>query len=51
MALPPGARGCLRFVIVVFHDHTHYFLYRENVKKSSLKPQGLKPWYLVCSIT
>ena len=19
--------GCLRFVIVVFHDHTHYFLY------------------------
>ena len=27
-------------------------LYRENVKKSScLKPQGLEPCYLVCSIT
>ena len=34
--------GCLRFVIVVFPDHTHYFLYREKVKKSScLKPEGL----------
>ena len=21
-------RGCLRFVIVVFPDHTHYFLYK-----------------------
>ena len=27
-------------------------LYKEKVKKSScLKPQGLEPWYLVCSIT
>ena len=27
-------------------------LYRDNVKKSScLKPQGLVPCYLVCSIT
>ena len=25
MDLPPGAMGCLRFVIVVFPDHTHYF--------------------------
>ena len=24
-ALPHGAMGCLRFVIVVFLDHTHYF--------------------------
>ena len=23
-------RGCLRFVIVVFPDHTHYFLYKNN---------------------
>ena len=22
--------GCLRFVIVVFPDHTHYFLYRQR---------------------
>ena len=26
VALPRGAWGCLRFVIVVFPDHTHYFL-------------------------
>ena len=26
-------------------------LNRENMKTSCLKPQGLKPWYLVCSIT
>ena len=33
--------------------HMFYIgLYRENVKKKScLKPQGLKPWYLVYSIT
>ena len=33
--------------------HMFYIgLNRENVKKSPcLKPQGLKPWYLVCSIT
>ena len=32
-------QGCLQFLNVVFPDHTHYFLYRENVKKSScLKP-------------
>ena len=24
-------RGCLRFVIVVFPDHTHYFLRNENM--------------------
>ena len=36
---------CLRFVIVVFPDHTHLlFLYRKNMKNSScLKPQGLEP--------
>ena len=37
------------------HPWGHMFyigLYRENMKKSSrLKQQGLKPWYLVCSIT
>ena len=26
-------RGCLRFVIVVFPDHTHYFLYESAVLK------------------
>ena len=27
LAMP---QGCLHFVIVVFPDHTHYFLYRLN---------------------
>ena len=35
-------QGCLQFVIVVFPDHTHLLLYRENKKKSSCpKPEGL----------
>ena len=34
-------------------DHIFYkALYRENKKKSSsLKPQSLEPWYLLCNIT
>ena len=28
MALPRGAMGCLRFVIVVFPDHTHLLLFK-----------------------
>ena len=27
MALPRGAMGCLRFVIVVFPDHTHLLFF------------------------
>ena len=33
MALPCGAMGCLRFVIVVFPDHTH-LLFFITYKKS-----------------
>ena len=30
VALPCGAMVCLRFVIVVFPDHTHYFCPRKG---------------------
>ena len=33
-------RGCLQFVIVVFPDHTHYFLYFLYSKKKKKKKKG-----------
>ena len=30
-------RGCLQFVIVVFPDHTHFFLVKEMIRFSTLK--------------
>ena len=31
-------RGCLRFVIVVFPDHTHYFLCRSDHPFMNISP-------------
>ena len=49
LAMP---RGCLRFVIVVFPDHTHYFLYKQakiKILKSSIvnnfKPKHRGIWW------
>ena len=43
-------RGCLRFVIVVFPDHTHYFWVCENNFKL-IKTMGSKRCNRFCTIT
>ena len=42
-------RGCLRFVIAVFPDHTHYFCSNGPGHKSSLEQIDQQPWVLLCS--
>ena len=37
VALPRGAIGCLRFVIVVFPDHTHYLRSIRRKKESHMQ--------------
>ena len=36
VALPRGAMGCLRFVIVVFPDHTHLLLVESIMRNNSV---------------
>ena len=53
LALP---RVCLQFVIVLFHDHTHYFRTGSNMSTSQYvfynsDPRGNYVWYLVPSNT
>ena len=39
-------QGCLRFVIVLFHDHTHYFVNME-IETSSINTLKLKQRYKI----
>ena len=40
-------RGCLRFVIVVFPDHTHLLFLNHDVKKHVKPIMTSECWYLV----
>ena len=42
MTFPRGVMGCLRFVIVVFPDHTHYFSSRVDFDTDTSKEQSIK---------